>query len=303
MSSFKIKLQVGNLPSNRLALTNKIYISAENMQQVAGFYAKGNVPPLNSSRSKDACHLVLVNGRPYAVEGHPQVPNDQVALNGLQRRTAKLSLATTVTIQTYQPYPPTPLATLEISVDLLSKTSKPNPKAKPREVDTDSLAKTVLLVLEEQVLTVGQVMAIDFEGTKLELTVHELGAMDLKKKKKGEEEEASTTKAGQLLAPTDITFRRAEGSTAIALTGEHVSHGEGGGANSIFVGDFDFEKLGIGGLDAEFNQIFRRAFASRLWPSHIIKQMGINHVRGMLLYGAPGCGKVSECLSQCTFLL
>ena len=50
----------------------------------------------------------------------------------------------------------------------------------------------------------------------------------------------------------------------------------------------DFEKLGIGGLDAEFNQIFRRAFASRIWPAHVIKQMGINHVRGMLLYGPPG---------------
>ena len=55
--------------------------------------------------------------------------------------------------------------------------------------------------------------------------------------------------------------------------------------------DFDFEKLGIGGLDSEFNQIFRRAFASRIWPAHIIKQMGINRVRGMLLFGPPGCGK------------
>ncbi|EEC47906.1 predicted protein, partial [Phaeodactylum tricornutum CCAP 1055/1] len=60
---------------------------------------------------------------------------------------------------------------------------------------------------------------------------------------------------------------------------------------NIFLNDFDFEKLGIGGLDAEFNRIFRRAFASRIWPPHIIQQMGIAHVRGMLLYGPPGCGK------------
>lgn len=50
-------------------------------------------------------------------------------------------------------------------------------------------------------------------------------------------------------------------------------------------------KLGIGGLGNEFNQIFRRAFASRVFPGHIVKQLGINHVRGMLLYGPPGCGK------------
>lgn len=47
----------------------------------------------------------------------------------------------------------------------------------------------------------------------------------------------------------------------------------------------------VGGLNQEFNEIFRRAFASRIWPPKIIKQMGINHVRGMLLYGPPGCGK------------
>jgi len=99
---------------------------------------------------------------------------------------------------------------------------------------------------------------------------------------------------GQLLAPTELAFSKPKGCKRIELTGSKLSSdgsGGGGGANSIFLGDFDFEQLGIGGLDAEFNRIFRRAFASRIWPSHIIKQMGILHVRGMLLYGPPGCGK------------
>ena len=55
--------------------------------------------------------------------------------------------------------------------------------------------------------------------------------------------------------------------------------------------DWRFEDMGIGGLDAEFNAIFRRAFASRLFPPQLIAQMGIKHVRGMLLYGPPGTGK------------
>jgi hypothetical protein len=71
----------------------------------------------------------------------------------------------------------------------------------------------------------------------------------------------------------------------VSLSGSRVAGGSGAGANSIFLGDFDFVKLGIGGLDAEFNKIFRRAFASRIWPAHIIKQMGITHVRGMLVSG------------------
>ena len=50
-------------------------------------------------------------------------------------------------------------------------------------------------------------------------------------------------------------------------------------------------RLGIGGLARQFEGIFRRAFASRLFPPHIVSELGIPHVRGMLLYGPPGCGK------------
>ena len=60
---------------------------------------------------------------------------------------------------------------------------------------------------------------------------------------------------------------------------------------SIFKSEFNFKELGIGGLDKQFEVIFRRAFASRAIPTNICKDLGINHVRGILLYGPPGCGK------------
>ena len=59
----------------------------------------------------------------------------------------------------------------------------------------------------------------------------------------------------------------------------------------IFKKNFNFEELGIGGLDREFQEIFRRAFNSRRYPQHVIEKYGIKHVRGMLLYGPPGTGK------------
>jgi len=40
------------------------------------------------------------------------------------------------------------------------------------------------------------------------------------------------------------------------------------------------QKMGIGGLDKEFEQIFRRAFTTRLFPPAIIKQFGQQHVKG-----------------------
>jgi vesicle-fusing ATPase len=49
--------------------------------------------------------------------------------------------------------------------------------------------------------------------------------------------------------------------------------------------------MGIGGLDAEFNAIFRRAFASRVFPPEVVYQLGMKHCRGILLYGPPGTGK------------
>lgn len=43
---------------------------------------------------------------------------------------------------------------------------------------------------------------------------------------------------------------------------------------SIISPDWNFEKMGIGGLDKEFSDIFRRAFASRVFPPDIVEQMG-----------------------------
>lgn len=51
------------------------------------------------------------------------------------------------------------------------------------------------------------------------------------------------------------------------------------------------ESLGIGGLDEELTNLFRRAFASRRLPHTIIEKYGIKHVKGILLYGPPGTGK------------
>ena len=47
---------------------------------------------------------------------------------------------------------------------------------------------------------------------------------------------------------------------------------------------FNFNEMGIGGLDAEISNIFRRAFT-------YIERLGIKHVKGILLYGPPGTGK------------
>lgn len=59
----------------------------------------------------------------------------------------------------------------------------------------------------------------------------------------------------------------------------------------LFKADFNFSSLGIGGLDKEFSEIFRRAFNSRRFSQTVIKKYGMSHCKGMILYGPPGTGK------------
>jgi vesicle-fusing ATPase len=59
----------------------------------------------------------------------------------------------------------------------------------------------------------------------------------------------------------------------------------------LFKADFNFSSLGIGGLDKEFSEIFRRAFNSRRFSQSVIKKYGMSHCKGMILYGPPGTGK------------
>jgi vesicle-fusing ATPase len=290
-----VTLQVGNLPSNRLALTNRVYISPNTLK---GLVAQRGAPEVMGSGK---LFLVNVGPHPYAVDAHHAVPDDTIALNGLQRRFAQLTLAARVPVEPFVPPPNFALAALTLTVDMLAKKAT---GSGPKPIDTDRLAVDVLNAFEGQVFELDRSLAMDFEGIKLEIRVKDVQQIDLATQsgKRGSSapevemtmyDSPSSNTMGQLLGPTEITFAKAEKSNLVRLTGKHVeagSAGAGGSAN-IFRKDFDFEKLGIGGLNAEFNEIFRRAFASRIWPAHIIQQMGINHVRGMLLFGPPGCGK------------
>ncbi len=62
-------------------------------------------------------------------------------------------------------------------------------------------------------------------------------------------------------------------------------------AKQLFEKDFNFQAMDIGGLDAEFREIFRKAFTSRMLPPDLVSRMGLPHIKGIMLFGPPGCGK------------
>ena len=47
----------------------------------------------------------------------------------------------------------------------------------------------------------------------------------------------------------------------------------------------------VGGLNDEIKDIFRRAFSYRRVPQAVLQKFGMVPVKGIILYGPPGCGK------------
>ena len=93
----------------------------------------------------------------------------------------------------------------------------------------------------------------------------------------------SNNLVGKLLSETQIDLKAAPGSLLDISSQSNEK--------SIFRPDFTIEDMGIGGLDEELFNIFRRTFASRRYSLEAIKKFGIKHVKGILLYGPPGTGK------------
>lgn len=76
-------------------------------------------------------------------------------------------------------------------------------------------------------------------------------------------------------------------------SGENISF-EHSQEKHLFKKNFNFNELGIGGLDNEFFTLFRRAFTPlilKMTNPKLFEKLNIRCVKGILLHGPPGCGK------------
>ncbi len=129
---------------------------------------------------------------------------------------------------------------------------------------------------------------MDYKSIPLLLVVKTVQLDDLTSEKpsKSDTVRSDLQARGLLTRHTSINFFK-DAKSPIKLKGSNKRPA----ANSIIQPNFKFEDMGIGGLDTEFSAIFRRAFASRIFPPGLVEKLGIAHVKGILLYGPPGTGK------------
>uniref|UniRef100_A0A8D0W547 Vesicle-fusing ATPase n=2 Tax=Sus scrofa TaxID=9823 RepID=A0A8D0W547_PIG len=175
------------------------------------------------------------------------------------------------------------IGTMTMEIDFLQKKSiDSNP------YDTDKMAAEFIQQFNNQAFSVAQQLVFSFNEKLFGLLVKDIEAMD-PSILKGEPGTGKRQKieVGLVVGNSQVAFEKAENSS-LNLIGKAKTKEN---RQSIINPDWNFEKMGIGGLDKEFSDIFRRAFASRVFPPEIVEQMGCKHVKGILLYGPPGCGK------------
>ncbi|XP_048132413.1 vesicle-fusing ATPase-like isoform X2 [Rhodamnia argentea] len=127
-------------------------------------------------------------------------------------------------------------------------------------------------------MTVGQRVSFEYHGSNYIFTVNQAAVEG--------HEMSNAPEKGMISNDTYIVF---EASYASGI--KIVNQREAASSNIFRQKEFNLLSLGIGGLSVESTDIFRRAFASRVFPPHVTSKLGIKHVKGMLLYGPPGTGK------------
>ena len=216
-------------------------------------------------------YIYIYECRVLTIQEDSRVGDNIFALNAVQRRYLRVSSGDTVLLKPFSPpaagYD---AAAVTLHIDFVSKARRNQGQ---ETIDAPEVVAKLLQRFSGQVLSTGQQASFEYIGTNYLFTVEDI--LD---------DGGEPAKRLMLTAKSDVVL---EGGTNIKIANQKSK----APVQLFKQKDVNFEKLGIGGLDKQFEEIFRRAFASRVFPPHVVAKLGIHHVKGMLLFGPPGTGK------------
>eukprot|EP00605_Chrysophyceae_sp_TOSAG23-4_P002555 GSChrysophyteH1.ASY1.ANO1.2820.1 assembled CDS len=255
-----LNLKVSTLPASKseYAFLDKAFVSPATFKEVEA-----------SAENK----YLLVKDDVFLLGYSDAIPNGELCVSLPQRLNAKLQMQP-YSCQSFRVEQAPLISAVTLAIDVLKK----GDSVARFEIEGSHFTAHVRSLLNAHILKPGQSIPTKYRGKKLSIIVQAV--------QQGSPGSGVVSSSGLLdssLSQVELVLAAGGAASGLVLK-------DGKTRRLEFKSNFNFEEMGIGGLDEQFTSMFRKAFATRMFPG-IVSKMGMNHVRGMLLYGPPGCGK------------
>lgn len=253
------EMKLGQLKNISEAVSNCVFL---NRNDYSYFKKKNN--------NKEPIYVEIKNSV-YTIAQVGHMKQKHVGFSKKQREFLKLSTTLdTVNLSIFK-LPNTEYRLSVIKIELI-----PNKLTNELKIEDTNMSKIFKNLYSGQFFEKNQEVYFEFEGRNYFAKIIQILLVDSEAKK-------HDLNYGMIWEETECEFSSKNPKLRIKTKSNKLK--------TLFRPDFRFEDMGVGGLDKEIQDIFRRAFSSRRIPTHILEMYGIKNVKGMLLHGPPGTGK------------
>ena len=259
-------LKACRLPSDELAYKNAIFVNFGKLSELK-----------SKTGAKDKLY-VKTKGKILEILAASNIEKDSIAMNKLTRKLLQIGEDDSINFEYMYDKQPNKSNLTHIKF-------KVNPKKRLDEqikVEDTELLEIIKNSYVGTPINEGTYLYFVHNGIGLtfeacELEIDPLGPMN--------EERSSKNKVNFGFLAMDTNIELASENNKYKINSKQMK------AKRLTKFGFNFNEMGVGGLDTEISNIFRRAFTTRLYPTAYLEKYGIHHVKGILLYGPPGTGK------------